>query len=136
MKSRYEQMLEAIANGEKITSEPTSRLEAFLKAFANKEGVSDLPEPTCREEEGWLSIIKGEPITTIPQCKREVFLKAIANKEPIPEESGFALEEKLFQKIIENQDVNVVNLNYVSDGIFYLREAFSAAQTVETLRLR
>lgn len=150
MKTRYEQMLESIANGEPITSEPISRLERFLKAYANNESVSDLPEPTCREEDCWLSIIKGEPITSTPHCKREQCLKAIANNEPIPEGSNFGREVQLFKKIKENtgggtdgpvgpsdpDDPTVVDLNYVTNGMFYIRTAHSTIQNGELLILR
>lgn len=57
MSTRYERMLEAIANGEKITDEPICRREMFLKALANNEGASNLPDPICREEEFYKSII-------------------------------------------------------------------------------
>ena len=102
MKARYEEMLEAIANGLPITIEPTCRLERFLKAYANKEDVSVLPEPICREEEYWLSLIKGETIFSTPQCKREEYIKAIANKETMPDTPIFGREELLFRQILAN----------------------------------
>lgn len=149
MSSRYEQMLNAIANGEKITVEPMSRLEKYLKAYANGEDVTKLPAPQCREEQCWLSIINGETITAEPQSKREKFLKAIANDEPIPENSGFGKEEQLFIKIAEGSsgpgtpdipdipdDPEIINLNFILDGILHIRESYSAAQTAESLTLR
>ena len=141
MSTRYERMLDAIANGLRITDEPTCRIERFLKALANKEDPSTLPEPICREEKYWLSIIKGERITDEPTCKKEEYLKALANNEPIPSGSG-AREESLFKKIInnaggsDNPDQPVTNLNYVSGGMLYLREAYSAAQTADAITLR
>lgn len=106
MSTRYERMLEAISKGEKITDEPICRREMFLKALANKEGVSNLPEPICREEEFYRSIIKGEKITVEPICKKEEYLKAIANNEPLPESSGSSCrEEKMFRKVCTSGNV-------------------------------
>ena len=140
MVSRYERMLNAIANGEQITEEPTCRIEIFLKALANKEDPSKLPEPRSREEKYWLSIIKGEQITSKPISKKEEYLKAIANNEPIPSGSGtFARVEPLFRKILGEtggSDEPTTNLNYVSGGTFYIREAYSATQSADTITLR
>lgn len=106
MSTRYERMLEAIAKGEKITDEPICRREMFLKALANNEGASNLPDPICREEEFYKSIIKGEKITVEPICKKEEYLKAIANNEPLPESSGSSCaEEKMFRKVCTSGNV-------------------------------
>lgn len=139
MSTRYERMLNAIANGEKITEEPICRREVFLKAYANKEGAANLPKPICREEEFYLSLIKGEKITTEPICKKEEYLKALANNEPIPASCGTScMEGKLFRKILgeENPDEPTTNLNFVSGGTFYIREAYSATQTADAITLR
>ena len=137
MSSRSERMLNAIANGEKITATPMCRKEMFLKAYANKEGTANLPEPRCREEQFYLAIIKGEPITLEPRCKKEQYLKAIANNEPIPESCGISSrEEELFRKIIEEAGSNTPNLNYITNGVFYIREAYSATQLADVITLR
>lgn len=100
MSTRYERMLEAIANGEQITDEPICRREMFLKALANNEGASNLPDPICREEEFYKAIIQGETITAEPICKREEYLKAIANKEDLPECSNLnCREQALLSKV-------------------------------------
>lgn len=43
-------MLTALIQGDPITDEPICRREQYLKALANNEGVSAVPEPRCREE--------------------------------------------------------------------------------------
>lgn len=134
MSSRYERMLEAIANGEQITEEPICRREVFLKALANKEGTSNLPEPICREEEFYRAIIAGEQITEEPICKREEYLKAMANGESLPESSGLnCKEEKLLRNVCTSGaggggsgGGGYTSVNYVSNGIFYIRDAYSA----------
>ena len=150
MSTRYERMLEAIANGQPITDEPTCRVEKFLKALANKEDPSTLPDPICREEKYWLSIIKGEKITDTPTCKKEEYLKAIANNESLPSDSGsYAREMFILKKLVGNTgggssepdtpvtpDEPIVNLNYVENNIFYIREAYSATQTADAITLR
>ena len=136
MKSRYETILESIANGEKTTITPTCRLEMFMKAYCNNEGAAELPEPRCREEEFWLSIIKCGSIEKSPLCKREVYLKAIANKETLQLCSMTnCKEEKLFRIILEKVCSND-SLNYVSNGTLYIREVYSSTQTDELLTLR
>lgn len=113
MSTRYERMLEAISKGEKITDEPICRREMFLKALANKEGVSNLPEPICREEEFYRSIIKGEKITVEPICKKEEYLKAIANNEPLPESSGSSCrEETMFRRVCTSGTVGGGSTSY------------------------
>lgn len=144
MSTRYERMLEAIANGETITEEPICRREMFLKALANNEGVSNLPEPICREEEFYSSIIKGETITVEPICKREEYLKAMANKESLPESSNpnckeQALLERVCTKVTgedSGASGSTVRLNYVLNNILYIREKYSATQSAEALTLR
>lgn len=151
MGSRYSRMLDAIAKGEQITDEPQCRIEIFLKALANKEGVSDLPTPLCREEEYYRSIIAGEQITAEPTCKREIILKAIANNESLPEDLITNSREAILLKKVhetgvsgggngggdtgEGGDSSYTSVNYVSNGIFYIRDAFSAT-LAEALILR
>ena len=143
MNSRYATMLRAIAKGEPILDEPTCRIERFLKVFANKEDPSSLPEPIHREEKYWLAIIKGETINDEPTCKREEYLKALANNEALPHTSEtFAKEAIIFKQLIEEAGGSdepkppVTNLNYVSGGMLYLREAYSATQTADAITLR
>ena len=135
MGSRYSKMLDAIAKGEQITDEPQSRIEIFLKALANKEGVSNLPAPLCREEEYYRSIIAGEQITAEPTCRREILLKAIANNESLPEDFvTISRESQMLTKVHEvvingggvGGDSGCSSNNRVTDGIFYIRDAFSA----------
>lgn len=48
--SREEELLQAIIDGETVTVEPQSRMEAYLKAIANNSGVTGLPDPQSRSD--------------------------------------------------------------------------------------
>lgn len=47
-KTRVEEILTAVINGETIEFEPKTRLEQYLKNYINKSGVEGLPEPQTR----------------------------------------------------------------------------------------
>ena len=70
MSSRSEEILTAIVDGEMTEIEPRCRKEQFLKAIANGD-ATNLPNPTCREEELLLQIaekgVGGGGTTNIPE---------------------------------------------------------------------
>lgn len=49
--SNEEELLQAILDGETVTIDPQSRMEAYLKAIANNSGVTGLPDPQSRSDE-------------------------------------------------------------------------------------
>lgn len=50
MSSRYEEMLQALLNGDTVNFEPRSRMEQYLKNCCDQCGCNGLPEPRTRAE--------------------------------------------------------------------------------------
>lgn len=48
--SRFEELLQALLNGESVDIEPESRIEMILKNIIEGKGVEGLPEPQSRTE--------------------------------------------------------------------------------------